>query len=118
MTDSSLLLLPVIALLFFFLPGMATLFAFSGEKSRWRQDDVHFITSSTGLSISVTTLLLALAFLFSSASGTSFQFLPVPVILAVLTAALLVLAALRRRIPGMRPRTPLTDQATEETDGK
>lgn len=114
MTSLSPLLLPVIALLFFFLPGMAAVFAFAGRKSSWRHDDIHLITSSCGLSVSLTLLLLALTYLASHAAGVPFPFDAVPVLLTVLTAAFLIIAAFRGSLPGMRPRAGPDVQSGEE----
>lgn len=118
MTDLSPLLLPLIALLFFFLPGMAAVLAFSSAKSSWRHDDIHFITSSCGLSVSLTALLLALTYLVARAVGAPFPFAAVPVMLGAITASLLIVAAIRGRLPGMRPRQAPDAAAGEEAGAK
>lgn len=107
MPDLSLLMLPVLAALFFFLPGMAAILAFSTSRSGWRKDDVHFITASAGLSLSITVIVMFLLLLFAGATGTPFPFTALPVILALLTGALLALAAARHRLgPGKGEEVP------------
>lgn len=118
MPDFTLLLLPVIALLFFFLPGMAAVFAFSGKKSRWRHDDIHFITISCGLSISFTALLLALTYLVARAGAMPFPFAAVPAVLAIMSAAFLIVAALRGRLPGMRTKPVFDVEGISGADRK
>lgn len=98
MTAFTFLLLPAIGALFFFLPGMSAVLAFSGPGSAWRRDEVHFITSSAGLSIAITFLTMFALLLVSQATRSSFQFLALPAVLTGVTAAFLAFAALRGRI--------------------
>lgn len=95
MSELTVLLLPLIGALFFFLPGMSAVLAFSTRSSFWRGDHVHFITASAGLSISMTVLVMFLILLISRVSGMAFQFVAVPVVLAAVTGAFLLAAAVR-----------------------
>lgn len=113
MSEFTPILLPVIAALFFFLPGMSAIFAFAGKKSTWRSDDLHFITSSTGLSLAITLLAMFTLFVISQVTHSSFQFVALPVILGVLTAAFLLIALFRSSL--LRPMRGIEEL---DSDGK
>lgn len=98
MTAFTFLLLPALGVLFFFLPGMSAVLAFSDAGNTWRGDVVRFITSSAGLSIAITLLTMFALLLVAQATQSPFKFLALPAVLAVITAAFLLLAAFRRYI--------------------
>ncbi len=100
MTEITVLLLPAIAALFFFLPGMSALLAFSVKKSPWRDDETHFITSSAGLSLAITLIVMFMLLLVSQVTGLPFQFYALPAVLAAVTAAFLLIAVLKPLIRG------------------
>ncbi len=106
MSELTPILLTAFAALFFFLPGMAAIFAFSGKGSAYRRDSLHFITASLGLSTSITIMAVLAAIIASGASHTPFQFYAVPAALALLTCAFLAYAALSGRLSRESARDP------------
>ncbi len=115
MSEFTPILLPVIAALFFFLPGMSAIFAFAEKKSTWRSDDLHFIASSTGLSLAITLLAMFVLFLVSQVTHSPFQFVALPVLLGILTAAFLLIALFRSSL--LRPMRGLEELDSERKEG-